>query len=253
MTAQAAKAAIQRTIKLNGGASYVWAAVKTHRHARPVHAGLPPELPGARWPWQASADYSAYIYDTQGPAGQRQRADQVAEHPARRGHRPVHGADLEQGPGVRGLPEGSSPGTGAAGAARTSRRWCSAWCRRTPPRRSCCAPGRSASSSRSARRCGSRSRATPSITHGQLAVLAEPARAAQRPRPSACRSGRRSLYAIDYRGIIAALRGAGRAVQRHRPARAVRALQRPAELLLRQGQGGGAAEPGRRTGPGRRR
>src|SRR5438067_5026031 len=29
LTARAAKAAIQRTIKLNGGASYIWAAVKT--------------------------------------------------------------------------------------------------------------------------------------------------------------------------------------------------------------------------------
>ena len=41
-------------------------------------------------------------------------------------------------------------------------------------------------------------------------------------------------------GIIAALHGAGRPVQRHRPARPVRALQRPAGLLLRPGQGGGS-------------
>src|ERR1700759_1684742 len=40
MTAQAAKAAILRTIKLNGGASYVWAAVKTIDTPAPYTLGL---------------------------------------------------------------------------------------------------------------------------------------------------------------------------------------------------------------------
>ena len=44
MTAQAAKAAILRTIKLDGGASYIWAAVQDDRHPGPVHAGVPPQL-----------------------------------------------------------------------------------------------------------------------------------------------------------------------------------------------------------------
>ena len=69
LTAQAAKAAIQRTIKLNGGASYIWAAVKTIDTPDPYtlvfHLSYASPLA-----LQASADYSAYIYDTQGPAGQ---------------------------------------------------------------------------------------------------------------------------------------------------------------------------------------
>ena len=69
MTAQAAKAAIQRTIKLNGGASYVWASVKTidtpDQYTLVFHLSYAAPLA-----LQASADYSAYIYDTQGPAGQ---------------------------------------------------------------------------------------------------------------------------------------------------------------------------------------
>jgi peptide/nickel transport system substrate-binding protein len=64
MTAQAAKAAIQRTIKLGGGASYIWGAVKTidtpSDYTLVFHLKYPSPLA-----LEASADYSAYIYDTQ--------------------------------------------------------------------------------------------------------------------------------------------------------------------------------------------
>ncbi len=63
MTAQAAKAAIERTIKLNGGAAYIWSAVKTIDTPGPYtlvfHLKYPSPLD-----LEASADYSAYIYDT---------------------------------------------------------------------------------------------------------------------------------------------------------------------------------------------
>ena len=63
MTAQAAKAAIERTIKLNGGAAYVWGAVKSIDAPGPdtlvFHLRYPSPLD-----LEASADYSAYIYDT---------------------------------------------------------------------------------------------------------------------------------------------------------------------------------------------
>jgi len=68
MTAQAAKAAIQRTIKLAGGAAYIWAAVKTIDTPDPytlvfhLSYASPLDL-------EASADYSAYIYDTQAAGG----------------------------------------------------------------------------------------------------------------------------------------------------------------------------------------
>jgi peptide/nickel transport system substrate-binding protein len=69
MTAPAAKAAIERTIKLNGGAAYVWGAVKAIDAPGPdtlvFHLKYPSPLD-----LEASADYSAYIYDTKAPNGQ---------------------------------------------------------------------------------------------------------------------------------------------------------------------------------------
>jgi peptide/nickel transport system substrate-binding protein len=70
MTAQAAKAAILRTIKLGGGAAYVWGAVSTistpSQYTLVFHLKYPSPLD-----LEASAAYSAYIYDTQaaGPGG----------------------------------------------------------------------------------------------------------------------------------------------------------------------------------------
>jgi peptide/nickel transport system substrate-binding protein len=70
MTAQIAKAAILRTIKLGGGAAYVWGAVTTidtpDQYTLVFHLKYPSPLD-----LEASASYSAYIYDTQaaGPGG----------------------------------------------------------------------------------------------------------------------------------------------------------------------------------------
>src|SRR5260370_10351936 len=67
MTAQAAKAAIERTIKLNGGAAYIWGAVKSIDTPTPYtlvfHLKYPSPLD-----LEAPADYSAYIYHRK-PAG----------------------------------------------------------------------------------------------------------------------------------------------------------------------------------------
>src|SRR2546423_9136679 len=68
MTAQAAKASILRTIKLNRGATLIWAAGKTidtpHQDPLVFHLGYPPPLalPG-------SADYFALPQAHQGTAG----------------------------------------------------------------------------------------------------------------------------------------------------------------------------------------
>ncbi len=63
MTAQAARAAILRTKKLNGGASYIWGSVKSidtpSEYTMVFHLSYPSPLA-----LEASADYSAYIYDT---------------------------------------------------------------------------------------------------------------------------------------------------------------------------------------------
>jgi peptide/nickel transport system substrate-binding protein len=63
MTAQAATAAILRTKQLNGGASYIWGAVKSietpGKYTMVFHLSYPSPLA-----LEASADYSAYIYDT---------------------------------------------------------------------------------------------------------------------------------------------------------------------------------------------
>jgi peptide/nickel transport system substrate-binding protein len=64
MTAQAAKTSILRTKTLGGGASYIWGAVKTidtpGQYTLVFHLSYPSPLA-----LEASADYSAYIYDTQ--------------------------------------------------------------------------------------------------------------------------------------------------------------------------------------------
>jgi peptide/nickel transport system substrate-binding protein len=69
MDAAAAKAAIMRTIKTAGGASYIWGAVKTidtpNKHTLVFHLKYPAPLD-----LQASADYAAYIYDTKAAGGQ---------------------------------------------------------------------------------------------------------------------------------------------------------------------------------------
>jgi peptide/nickel transport system substrate-binding protein len=70
MTAQAAKAAILRTIELAGGASYIWDSVKTidtpDQYTLVFHLSAPSPLA-----LEASADYSAYIYDTQAGGGSK--------------------------------------------------------------------------------------------------------------------------------------------------------------------------------------
>ena len=64
MTAQAAKAAILRTMKLGGGAAYVWAAVRSI--STPDNSTMVFHLKFASpLDLEASASYSAYIYDTQ--------------------------------------------------------------------------------------------------------------------------------------------------------------------------------------------
>jgi peptide/nickel transport system substrate-binding protein len=63
MTAQAAKTAIERTIKLNGGAAYIWGSVKTIDTPGPYTLVFRLKYPSPL-DLQASADYSAYIYDT---------------------------------------------------------------------------------------------------------------------------------------------------------------------------------------------
>ncbi|MEP7024646.1 MAG: ABC transporter substrate-binding protein [Actinomycetota bacterium] len=64
MTAAAAKAAIERTRKLGGGAAYVWDAVRSI--STPSQYTLVFHLKYASpMDLEASADYSAYIYDTQ--------------------------------------------------------------------------------------------------------------------------------------------------------------------------------------------
>jgi peptide/nickel transport system substrate-binding protein len=70
LTAQAAKAAIERTIKLKQGAAYIWGPVKSistpSAYQLVFHLKYPAPLD-----LNASADYSAYIFDTKAaPAGE---------------------------------------------------------------------------------------------------------------------------------------------------------------------------------------
>jgi peptide/nickel transport system substrate-binding protein len=63
MDAQAAKAAIDRTIELNGGAAYLWASVKSIEATGPTTLTFTLKYP-APLDLISSAAYAAYIYDT---------------------------------------------------------------------------------------------------------------------------------------------------------------------------------------------
>jgi peptide/nickel transport system substrate-binding protein len=79
MTAQTAKAAILRTMKLGRGASYIWGAVKKISTPYPYTLMFSLKYP-APMALQASADYSAYIYDTQPPLGSSSLATWLNAH-----------------------------------------------------------------------------------------------------------------------------------------------------------------------------
>ncbi|MBO0808592.1 MAG: ABC transporter substrate-binding protein, partial [Actinobacteria bacterium] len=68
LTAQAARAAILRTMKLGGGASYIWGAVRSIAAPDPYTLVFTLKYP-APLALEASADYSAYIYDTKAAGG----------------------------------------------------------------------------------------------------------------------------------------------------------------------------------------
>src|SRR5262245_19066153 len=63
VTAQAAKAAIDRTMKLNQGAAYIWGAVKSISTPNASTLVFTLKYP-APLDLISSADYAAYIYDT---------------------------------------------------------------------------------------------------------------------------------------------------------------------------------------------
>ena len=233
-------------MKLNEGAAYIWGAVKSI--ATPDDSTLVFQLKyAAPLDSIASSAYGAYIYDTKAAARKR---GQVVRRGPRRGHRPVRasrtwnkGADVElRLKRVRGL---------LGGLERRPLHE-----RGLPVRpaghhrgRSCCSPASArspasstrSSSSPSSRRPGWRSRAGP--------VVREPARDAEhRVRAAQGRArppGRAD--AIDYNGVVTALKGAavpalglrpggpGRATPRDRPRSRTR--RRPSSCSSRPATG----------------
>ena len=93
LNAEAAKAAIERTMEIGEGAAYIWGAVKriqrrtTRRSCSSCKYPSPLDL-------VASGTYSAYIYDTKAAGGGPRR---VVRRGERCRHRPVHGRQCNQG------------------------------------------------------------------------------------------------------------------------------------------------------------
>ena len=104
-----------------------------HRHPQPVHGGVPPQVRLAARPRGVGRLLGLHLRH---PGRGQREPDQVAEHPARRGHRPVHAADLEQRPGVRGRAQGLPAVLGRLERRALQAAWCSGSCRRTPRPRS---------------------------------------------------------------------------------------------------------------------
>ena len=241
MTAQAAKAAILRTIKLAGGASYIWGAVKTIDTPDPYTLvfHLSDASPLAL---EASADYSAYIYDTQaGGGGSKLTSWLNAGHDAGTGPYTVQTwnkgqefeVELQKFPGYWG---------GWTGAHFSQVVF------RVVPQDTTAAQllrsGQVSFIEQINSSLWSSFNGDSAIKLVQLAVLAEPARPAQRPAAERERPPGDPLRDRLQRHHRRAARR-GRGVKRADPARPARAHRRPAQLRLRQGQGGGPARQGR--------
>ena len=138
-TAQAAKAAIQRTIKLKGGAAYIWDAVKSIATPSPqtlvFHLKYPAPLDII-----SSSGYAAYIYDTKAAGS----ADLVkwfgGAHDAGTG--PYMISNVEEGPAGRAAAECVQGLLGRLVGQRTTRARCSSSCRSRPRSRSFCSRAR---------------------------------------------------------------------------------------------------------------
>ncbi len=144
MTAQAAKAAIMRTKQLNGGASYIWGAVKNidtpSQYTLVFHLSYPSPLA-----LEASADYSAYIYDTKASGSGSLTKWLNTPHDAGTG--PYTLQTWNNGQEFEVILK-AFPGYWGGWKGRITRKSCSASSRRTPRPPSCSGPGRSTSSSR---------------------------------------------------------------------------------------------------------
>ena len=238
MTAQAAKAAILRTIKLNGGAAYIWGAVKTidapSQYTLVFHLKYASPLD-----LEASADYSAYIYDTQA-AGGGGNLTKWLNTPHDAGTGPYTLQTWNNGQEFEVILKSYSGYWGGWSGAHYKRGL----------------PGRPAGHHRSAAaavRPGQLHRADEPHAvevaegHSGIKLVSAPSwqnllgqlntRALSQPVRQAI------SYGIDYKGMIAALSGAASppAASSRRPARP---LHRPAQLQLRPGQGQGPAERG---------
>lgn len=81
VTSQAAKAAIERTIKLKGGPAYIWAAVKSIATPAPLKLVFHLKYP-APLDIISSSAYAAYIYDTKASGSQDLKKWFAAAHDA---------------------------------------------------------------------------------------------------------------------------------------------------------------------------
>ena len=152
MTSQTVKSAIERTIKLNQGAAYIWSAVASID--TPSQDTIVFHLKyAAPLDLNASADYAAYIFDTKASGSQSLSKWFAAGHDAGTGPYTVQtwnsGQETE-------LVLAASRSTGEGGAPPITSASYSGSFRRIRRPRNCSRRARSASWSSSPRRCGRR-------------------------------------------------------------------------------------------------
>ena len=207
MTAQAAKAAIERTIKLNQGAAYIWDAGQVDRDPEPVHARLPPQVPGAARPDRLGRLRGLHLRHE---GLRRQRPGEVVRCGARRRHRAVRDRHWNKGQEIelvsrptqvlgrlerRALPRGRVPGRAV---------------RPRPPRSSAARrPGHLRRTPDPAAVGLVQERSRRSVTSQRPSRTCSPCSTRSRDRSPTCASARRSPTPSTTTGIVAALHGGG--------------------------------------------
>ena len=247
MTAQAAAAAILRTIKENGGAAYIWGAVKTidapSEYTLVFHLKYASPLD-----LEASADYSAYIYDTQA-AGSGGNLTKWLNTPHDAGTGPYTLQTWNSGQEFEVILKAYSGYWGGWSGAHYKR-----VVFRVVPQDTTAVQllksGQVTFIEQMSPTLWNSLKGTPGLQAGQRAVVAKPARPAQyagaQPAGAPGHLVRHRLQGHDRRPVRR-----GDRLQRHRPGRPARPLHRPAQLQLRPGQGQDPAERGG-YGPGKK-
>ena len=176
MTADDVKASIDRTIKLNQGAAYIWGAVKSIDAPNPTRSSSTSST--RRRSTSSPRPATPPSSTTPRPPGSTPLGKWFARGPRRR-HRPVHGRPVEQGPGDRAAPEELPGLLGRLVGRPLQERRVPRRARRPAPRPSSCARARSRWAEQMTPQLWDSLKSDPNLTTTHRQLVPEPARDAE--------------------------------------------------------------------------